>query len=373
MDVKNETYRQRTFFQTGMPLFGAALLFLLPAICFCLRRNTFFKKRCILIFLLTLCVLLCGCHGNIIGNLMTSEHTELLVDGEYKPFNVPRNTMEALMKLVEAEDVDTIYEVFSPAVRENAEGLYEQIQEFIRFAEENVTAWDFSSGTGKGDRRDGDAVMTRASFYEFSTDSGMYRCDIGEVLKNTVQPDLVGFSDITVYPNELSWEYASKKPVGIYIVYRVEDQPQETIEGPYTMERLIELAQAGNTDGLCECFSLATKGDVEDIPEKAQELVEFLCEQMVFWEFYTWTENIEMIGGSKVTTREMFFYLHMDNGLYRCDIREVLESRDPAEVGVSSVSVFPALYPGEDPEYEDEIYKGYCTWGRDNAGISITY
>ena len=111
-----------------------------------------FKKRCILIFLLTLCVLLCGCHGHIIGNPMTSEHTELLVDGEYKPFNVPRNTMEALMKLVEAEDVDTIYEVFSPAVRENAEGLYEQIQEFIRFAEENVTAWDFSSGTGKSEK-----------------------------------------------------------------------------------------------------------------------------------------------------------------------------------------------------------------------------
>lgn len=40
MDIKNETYRQRRFFQTGMPLFGAALLFLIPAFCFCLRRNT---------------------------------------------------------------------------------------------------------------------------------------------------------------------------------------------------------------------------------------------------------------------------------------------------------------------------------------------
>ena len=69
----------------------------------------------------------------------------------------------------------------------------------------------------------------------------------------------------------------------------------------------------------------------------------------------------------------MFFYLHTDNGLYRCDIREVLESRDPADVGVCSVSVFPALYPGEEPEYEDEVYQGYCTWGRDNAGISIVY
>lgn len=330
-------------------------------------------KRFRMIIPLFFCVLLCGCHSNIIGNLLEPEHTELLVDGEYKPFNVPRNTMEALMKLVEAEDADTIYEVFSLAVRENTEGLYGQIQEFIRFAEENVTAWDFLSGTGKGDRRCGVATMTRASFYTFSTDSGIYRCDIGEVLKDTVEPNLVGFSDITVYPNELSWEYAPKKPVGIYIVYRMEDQPQGAIGGPYTMKRLVELAQAGDTDGLCECFSLSAKGTAEDMPEKAQELAEFLRERMASWEHYTWTENIEMLDGAKATTREMFFYLHTDNGLYRCDIREVLESRDPADVGVSSISVFPALYPGEDPEYEDEAYKEYCTWGRDNVGISIVY
>ena len=69
-------------------------------------------KRFRMIIPLFFCVLLCGCHSNIIGNLLEPEHTELLVDGEYKPFNVPRNTMEALMKLVEAEDADTIYEVF---------------------------------------------------------------------------------------------------------------------------------------------------------------------------------------------------------------------------------------------------------------------
>ena len=86
-------------------------------------------KRFRMIIPLFFCVLLCGCHSNIIGNLLEPEHTELLVDGEYKPFNVPRNTMEALMKLVEAEDADTIYEVFSLAVRENTEGLYGQIQE----------------------------------------------------------------------------------------------------------------------------------------------------------------------------------------------------------------------------------------------------
>ena len=69
----------------------------------------------------------------------------------------------------------------------------------------------------------------------------------------------------------------------------------------------------------------------------------------------------------------MFFYLHTDNGLYRCDIREVLESDYSVDTGFSSISIFPALYPGDEPEYEDEVYKGYCTWERENMGISIVY
>ena len=70
---------------------------------------TKFEKRLGMAFSLLLCVLLCGCHIN----LFTSEHTELIVDGEYKPFNVPRKTMEKLMELVDAEDTDYIYNVFS--------------------------------------------------------------------------------------------------------------------------------------------------------------------------------------------------------------------------------------------------------------------
>lgn len=42
------------------------------------------------------------------------------------------------MELVESDDVDYIYEVFSPAIQENADGLYERTQEFVRFIEENV-------------------------------------------------------------------------------------------------------------------------------------------------------------------------------------------------------------------------------------------
>lgn len=325
-----------------------------------------FKRRFRMVSLTLLCLLLCGCQA-----LFPGEHTELVVDGEYKPFNVPRTTMEKLMELVEAEDVDYIYEVFSPAVRENVEGLYEQIQEFIRFVEENVTAWDFSSGTGKGDRRSGVVTMTRASFYTFNTDSGIYRCDIGDVLKSTVQPDLIGFSDITVYPEELSWEYAPKKPSGIYIVYRVGDQPSDCSIEPTALETLMDFSQTGNIDGIYEMFSLTAKRNAKGLQEKSAELSSFLSEQVISWEPYTWTQNIEDFNHSAATTQEMFFYLHIDDGLYRCDIREVLESTNQADVGISSISIFPALYAGVEPEYEDEAYKETCTWGHKNMGIAV--
>lgn len=310
---------------------------------------------------------LSACGGN-------AEHTELVVDGEYKPFNVPRMTMEKLMELVDAEDTDYIYKVFSSAIRENVVGLYEQIQEFVRFSKENVTSWDFLSGGGTGDRRNGVATTTRVSFYTFNTNNGIYRCDIGEVLKNTVQPDLVGFSDITIYPEELSWEYASKKPSGIYIVYRVGDQPQNISIEPVSIEILMQLAGEENQNDVYKMFSMTTKRNAEGLQEKVSELMDFLRERVTSWEPYTWTQNTEALDGATVTTQEMFFYLHTDSGLYRCDIREVLVNENQeTDIGFSSISIFPALYPGEEPEYEDEVYKGYCTWGRENEGISIVY
>lgn len=309
---------------------------------------------------------LSACVGN-------TKHTELVVDGEYKPFNVPSMTMEKLMELVYAEDTDYIYEVFSPAIRENVEGLHEQIQEFVRFLKEKVTSWNFLSGGGAGNRRNGVTTMTRASFYTFNTNNGIYRCDIGEVLKNTVQPDLVGFSDITVYPEELSWEYAPKKPPGIYIIYRVEDWPQDGSIDPISMKKLMQLAGEGSQNDIYKMFSTTTKRTTEGLQEKVSELMAFLCEQVTSWEPYSWTRNMEVVDGIKMRTQEMFFHLHTGSGLYRCDIREVLESTNPVNVGVTSISVFPALYPGEDPEYEDKVYKEYCTWGRDNNGISIAY
>ena len=51
--------------------------------------------------------------------------------------------MEKLMKLIETEDIDYIYAVFSQRIRENKDDLYEKIQEFIHFCKKNITSWDF--------------------------------------------------------------------------------------------------------------------------------------------------------------------------------------------------------------------------------------
>lgn len=325
-----------------------------------------FKKLLGIFFPMVLCVLLCGCQA-----LFPGEHTELIKDGKYKPFEDPKKNIEKLMELVEAEDADYIYDVFSPAIRENTEDLYGQIQEFIRFSKESVKEWNYVKWNGSITRDNGAVRAPRISRNHLNASSGIYRCEIKEVLNDTAHEDAMGFSYILIFPEELSAEYAPKEPSSIYIVYRVGDQPSDCSIEPTALETLMELSQAGNKDGIYEMFSLTAKRNVEELQEKAAEMSSFFGEQVVSWEPYTWTQNVEDFNHSTATTREMFFYLHIDEGLYRCDIREVLESTNQADVGISSISIFPALYPGERPSFEDEVYRGYCTWGRENMGISM--
>ena len=325
---------------------------------------------------LMLCLTSCTGHqmSQIQGFLNSfSEHTDLVEDGEYKPFNVPRMTMEKLMEYVEDENIDIIYEAFSPAVKEETDDLYEKIREFMRFYENTVTSWEYTSGSQPGKRINGVVLVTQTIFNDFFADNGTYRCDFSDVTRSTEQPKTVGISSIMLYPEELSPEYAPKKPSGIYIVYRVEDIPEDISIGLSSLETLMELSQAENTDGIYEMFSLTANRNAKGLQEKTSELLSFLCERVTAWEPYTWTRNVEKFDEDSATTQEMFFYLHTDDGLYRCDIREVLESTNQEDVGFSSISIFPALYPGEKPAYEDDVYKGYCTWGRENMGISIVY
>ena len=235
---------------------------------------------------------------------MGTGHTELIVDGKYKPFNVPRKTMEKLMKLIETEDIDYIYAVFSQRIRENKDDLYEKIQEFIHFCKKNITSWDFSSASENTQRTQGVTVSKRVSLYKFCTNSGTYRCDISDVINITSQNDVIGFSGILIFPEELSKEYASLQPSGISIVYRVGDEPEGISTELSALETLLRLTEEGDVNAIYDGFSLTTREKAEMVQEKLPELMDFLREKVVSWEPYTWTQNLETIDGAEITTRK---------------------------------------------------------------------
>ena len=108
-----------------------------------------FKRLLGIFFPMVLCVLLCGCQA-----LFPGEHTELIKDGKYKPFEDPKKNIEKLMELVEAEDwpqnvtiepnpmetlmqlttegnADSIYEMFSltPLQQREMTGDYKKKQQ----------------------------------------------------------------------------------------------------------------------------------------------------------------------------------------------------------------------------------------------------
>ena len=323
-------------------------------------------------FSLLLCVLLCGCQRGMIG-FTPSEHTEFVVDGEYRPFNVPRKTMEKLMELVVAEDVDIICEAFSNSAKENANNLDSEIQGLVHFLKENVVSWDFTGAYSTGNSHYGIYAEMRSATYSVQTNGGVYTCCIRDVPNNSEDRNVVGFSSISIYPIGLDIEYGYSGQFGSLVVYQVGQDTEDFLVAPSPMEKLVELIDQGDTDGILKVFSPVVRDTANELQEKTSELISFMDDQVISWEPYTWMQSEQYINGVKANLREMFFYLHTDSGLYRCDIRDIPEDTSQGvSAGIYSISIFPALFPDQTPDL-NEIYDGYCTWGRENMGISIVY
>ena len=171
-------------------------------------------------FSLLLCVLLCSCQRGMVGST-PSEHTEFVVDGEYRPFNVPSKTMEKLMELVVAEDVDSICEAFSNSAKENANNLDSEIQGLVHFLKENVVSWDFTGAYSTGNSHYGIYAEMRSATYSVQTKGGAYTCCIRDVPSNSENQNVVGFSSISIYPIVLDIEYGYSGQFGSLVVYHI--------------------------------------------------------------------------------------------------------------------------------------------------------
>lgn len=95
-------------------------------------------------------------------------------------------------------------------------------------------------------------------------------------------------------------------------------------------------------------------------------LIRCFDEEITSWEtdgeYHSWKSGL--------VERSMFFLLHTENGVYQCDIRDVMETLYPENQGVYSIFIFPALSGGESPD-NCEAYESYCVLGRENAGIFL--
>ena len=163
------------------------------------------------------------------------ERTDFIVDGKYWGFSTSEKTMSNFLRLTEAEDAETIYEIFSPAAREEVENLKDKIPEVIEFFNEDMTFWKSTTGYGEMDSVDG-LVMKDSWDYLIYTDDGNFCCSISNTTTDINNSDNEGFYSISIYPESYSKDCSGYgyNEAGIFIFYPPDQQYDENI-----MEKII--------------------------------------------------------------------------------------------------------------------------------------
>lgn len=303
------------------------------------------------------------------------ERTEFLVDGVYQRFpgsDGEEKTAAKLMELAQAGDVDRVYTAFAPRVREDAgeADLRAQIQTLLDFLSQRVTSRQEADHNTPHARQDN--ISSRAIHVELYTDAGDYTCLIRDMYDAYGADRRAGFHHISIYPQELAQEYAAwrREEPGVTIVY-LAGEPAPSPSGAEPMETLMELAQAGDAEGLYALFSPGAQAEAADLRADSAELAALLAGS-TGWEPYAWTEYTEYTYNSKYLAQERFYFLDTDLGTCRCDIRSIVEDTGyPAETGLYSITVFPAPDPEAEREALDMPYRDYAERGRETPGIFV--
>lgn len=292
-----------------------------------------------------------------------STQNELLVDGRYH-WQFGEETMEKLVEYSQAEDADSIYQVFSQTARERSDNLREKIEEFITFLNEEMVSWEYRTGDAlfSGHSREEGVRKERTMEFFIYTDRTRYLCRISDVPTDDFDTNNEGFSSITVIPvgwhddenglydiNMFVCAYGNLEEdgMGLFLSY-----PGETCEEG-TLERLLDLAANQDSGGIYDLYSDYAKETVPDLPEQAEALVEFLQRPIRSWEFYDCayscvTEWVQLPGTEAPLLRRLtMFTLHTDEETYTLLIRDLLDGSETGEnLGLYSVAIYTDAYSG---------------------------
>lgn len=271
------------------------------------------------------------------------ERTDFIVDGKYWGFSTSEKTMSNFLRLTEAEDADTIYEIFSPAAREEAENLKDKISEVMEFFNEDMTSWKSTTGYGEMDSVDG-LIMKDSWDYLIYTDNVNYCCSISNTRTDINNSDNEGFYSITIYPEDYNKDCSGYgyDQAGIFIFYPPDKQYNENI-----MEKII--SQTNIYDLFCDTAK------TESLNEQIKTFKEFLNENLVSWEFQDYITSKDNI--SNVIKRELMFKLNTKDIIYRCNVRDITKENGE-NLGIYSIAMYP-----------EELYPEYSRLGYDETGI----
>lgn len=285
------------------------------------------------------------------------EKTEWVIDGVYEPFNTDEQTVAHLMKLAKENDVEKIYQAFSPKTKRNVRNLKEKVVELSDFLNNIVSLKVEPKGVGPISEkfRNGKVFAERIIRVNFYTNETMYQCYIYDIMKDDFNRENQGIYHIAIYPepekldNEYRW--LGQKELGIFLMYEGGEYKDDV------MEQMVELADKQDSEEIYQLFSDFTKDNVHDLREKAQELTKFLHDKVESWEFYHFIWEKDVIQGENVKKRQMMFLLHTKNEVYRCNIRDLVR-QDKENLGIYNITIYP-----------NDLCEQYAILGRDEPGF----
>ena len=282
------------------------------------------------------------------------KQAELLVDGRYN-WQFGEETMEKLVEYSQAEDADSIYQVFSQTARERSDNLREKIEEFITFLNEEMVSWECHTGDAlfSGHSREEGVRKERSMEFFIYTDKAQYLCKISDVPMDDFDTNNEGFSSISIAPvgsRVCMYGNLEEDGMGLFLSYLGETREKGTLE------RLLDLAANQDSGGIYDLYSDYAKETVPDLPEQAEALVEFLQRPIRSWEFanYCTTEWVRLPGTDDPLLRRLtMFTLHTDEETYTLLIRDLLDGSETGEnLGLYSIAIRTDAYRGYKGNYK---------------------
>ena len=136
--------------------------------------------------------------------------------------------------------------------------------------------------------------------------------------------------------------------------------------GEQTAEKLMEYIQAGDADSIYQVFSQTAKDNSKNLREKIEELIAFVNDEMVSWEYdIGGLFEGDVSYGQVMRNRMIELYIQTEQTRYVCSLHDVVrDDFNPDNKGFSSITVFPEELP---------LLCDYGSFEEDGLGVFLSY